>query len=278
MALPYWAAIVYFLGPFLLSLHLVCHRKLFRQEYSWGNRLWSWPLGPFFGQIPEGFYAHHISMHHRENNLADDLSSTLKYQRDSFLGWLKYFALFVSCGRLTLLGYLYKKDRKQVFWRLMAGMTFFYGSILAALLINPRAAVVVFVVPTLIAWFGLMAGNWTQHAFIDRTDPANPYKNSITVINSVYNRRCFNDGYHIGHHVSQARHWTEMPADFLANRQQYIEHDAIVFRTLDYQIIWFLLMFKRYKTLARFFVDLRPGTPRSEEQIIALLKSRTVHH
>ena len=33
-------------------------------------------------------------MHHVENNLPDDLSSTMRYQRDSFLHFLVYFGRF----------------------------------------------------------------------------------------------------------------------------------------------------------------------------------------
>jgi len=76
--------------------------------------------------------------------------------------------------------------------------------------------------------FGMMAGNFAQHAFVDAAQPENPYRNSLTCINSTYNRRCFNDGYHIGHHVKATRHWTEMPADFIANRERYAQEDAIV--------------------------------------------------
>ena len=35
-------------------------------------------------------------------------------------------------------------------------------------------------------------------AFIDQSRPESSYVNSITCINTYYNRTCFNDGYHIG--------------------------------------------------------------------------------
>jgi fatty acid desaturase len=275
LAVPYWIWVVFMLGPFLLMLHLICHRRFIKREHDWANKIVPWVIGPFFGQIPEGFYAHHVGMHHLENNLKDDLSSTLKFRRDSFVAWLGYFLKFVFIGRLELLSYFSKRKRMKLFKRLLSGMIFFYGLIFLAFFFNAKAAVVVFLVPTAIAWFGLMAGNWTQHAFIDFSDPSNPYKNSITVIDAVYNKRCFNDGYHIGHHLSPARHWTEMPGDFVANRQGYIDNKAVVFRALDYQVIWILLMTKSYRTLAKFFVNLDSEKPMSRDDIANFLRSRT---
>lgn len=273
VAIPYWVMFVYFLGPFLLTLHLICHRKLFKSDYAWANKLIPWMVGPMFGQIPEGFYAHHVAMHHLENNMHNDLSSTLKYRRDSFWQWLNYFVKFVFLGRTTLLVYLWQRKRKKVFWPLVRGLIFFWGLVALATYMNPKASVVVVWVPIAIAWFGLMAGNWTQHAFVDATDPNNPYKNSITVIDSVYNKRCFNDGYHIGHHLKQARHWTEMPEDFDNNRQAYIDNKSVVFHTHDYQILWIFLMLKRYDILAKYFVDL--SGKMSKEDIMNLLRERT---
>jgi hypothetical protein len=120
----------------------------------------------------------------------------------------------------------------------------------------------------------MMAGNWGQHAFIDQADPANCYTNSITCINATYNERCFNDGYHIGHHVKQNRHWTEMPEDFQRNIARYAAEKAIVFQKIDNFIVWLLLMLKRYETLAGLMVQLGE-TPMTTEEKIALMKSRT---
>jgi hypothetical protein len=120
----------------------------------------------------------------------------------------------------------------------------------------------------------MMMGNWSQHAFISQTDPENDYKNSITCINTGYNSQCFNDGYHIGHHANPNMHWTDMPGDFLANRQKYIDNDAVVFDGIDYNQIWFYLMTRNYKKLAKHFVNLGDRY-KNEEEFISFLKSRT---
>jgi fatty acid desaturase len=203
-----------------------------------------------------------------------DLSTTLPFRRNSFFHWLLYFAAFVMLTPVDLFRYFWKKDQKSLALKTVLGFFTFYAFIFFALIANPMATLIVFIIPTAICWFGMMAGNWTQHAFLELKDSDNPFKNSITVINSLYNKRCFNDGYHIGHHISPGRHWSEMPADFQKNLNQYRDQDAMVFHTLDYQALWFLLMLKRYDLMAKYFVDLRDHK-RSLEEVAALIEQRT---
>jgi fatty acid desaturase len=120
----------------------------------------------------------------------------------------------------------------------------------------------------------MMAGNWGQHAFIDADAPANCYRNSITCVNTVYNHKAFNDGYHIVHHLKPALHYTEMAQEFIDNQADYVRERAIVFQGIDFFGVWFLLMTKNYRALAKRYVNLE-ATPKSEAEIIALLKQRT---
>jgi hypothetical protein len=118
----------------------------------------------------------------------------------------------------------------------------------------------------------MMGGNWAQHAFIDRARPEDNYVSAATCVNSVFNHRAFNDGYHIGHHLKATMHWTEMPVEFEQNAARYAQEGAIVFQGLDWGVIWFLLMIKAYGFLASRVLVLEGS--RSKEEIIALLKER----
>jgi fatty acid desaturase len=275
LAVPYLIVLfAVLLGPYILMLHNICHRKLFKKEYEWMNNIIPWFLGPFFGETPETYYAHHICMHHTEGNLKDDLSSTMKYQRDSFWGFMHYFASFFFLGIYALSQYFVKKNRKEWMRNILVGEFSFFALVAVMCLVSVKATVVMFVIPFCMTRFLMMAGNWGQHAFVDATDPGNSYKNSITCINSRYNKTCFNDGYHIGHHVRPAMHWTDMPKEFQDNVSKYREQGAIVFRTIDFFAVWLFLMTKQYGTLASFYVDL-DETPKTKDEVIALLKSRT---
>jgi hypothetical protein len=59
---------------------------------------------------------------------------------------------------------------------------------------------------------------------------------------------------------------------------RYAEEKAIVFRKLDYFMVWFLLMTKNYKSLSKYFVDLSPGESRTNIEIINLMKERVRRH
>ncbi len=262
-------------GPFTLMLHNTSHRKLFKKDYEFLNNFIPWVLGPFYGQSPETYFAHHIGMHHLEDNLPPDLSSTMHYQRDSIGGFLHYFGTFFFFGIVQLSYYFKKKSAWWFLKRLLLGEFSFFMLCIGLSFISWQATLMVFVLPFLIIRFAMMAGNWGQHAFIDADDAANNYKNSITCINSRYNRICFNDGYHIGHHIRPNRHWTDMPDDFLNTRDKYAANKAIVFDELDFFVIWFHLMTKNYKKLAKHFVDVGNRFNGDQEAIIAFLKTRT---
>jgi fatty acid desaturase len=265
---------IFFLGPYMLMLHNVSHRKLFKRKYHYLNKYIPWALGIFFGQTPETYFYHHVTMHHPENNETDDLSTTMKYRRDSILAFLIYLGSFYFSGVINLVIYLKNKRKGAYAFRVVMGeLSFIVISILLCFY-NFRASVTVFILPLIFIRFAMMAGNWAQHAFIDAANPSDIYRNSITCINSIYNKQCFNDGYHIGHHLRPYLHWTEMPGNFKENIKLYKKNEAIVFSGLDYFQIFFFLMTKNYKKLAAHFVEL--GEKRSPDEVVSLLKRRTM--
>ncbi len=277
----WWLGAIYLAVAFLgfvdrciLMLHNTSHRPLFKGGFRWLNGYAPRVLSPFFGETPDTYFCHHLGMHHPENNLKDDLSSTMRFQRDSLPDFLRYFGRFFFLGMIELPIYLWKKGRKRLALRALGGELIAYAAYGALLWLNWRAALVVFVIPFLMVRFLMMCGNWGQHAFIDAARPENPYVNSITCINTRYNRRCFNDGYHIGHHVKASRHWTEMPGDFERNIARYHAEGAVVFEGIDFFQVWALLMTRNYRALAKHYVSL-DGSPKDEAKIIEHLKTRT---
>jgi fatty acid desaturase len=265
---------VFFCDRFILMLHNTSHRPLFKPQVAWLNAYIPWVLGPFFGETPETYFAFHVGMHHLEGNLFEDVSTTMPYRRDSIVDFLRYFFKFISRGLADLAAYLTRKKRFKLRRRMLKGEMLYFALVAVLMFVNWRATTVVFIWPLLIVRFLMMAGNWGQHAFIDPRAPEDSYLNSITCLARRYNRRCFNDGYHIGHHLDANLHWTEMPADFERNRDAYGRAGSIVFKDVDYFQIWFLLMFHAYKQLAHHYVTLT-APPRSEADIIALLRERT---
>lgn len=281
----FWAAAVAYLliwalwtlDRFILMLHCTSHRILFRREYKALNQVIPWLLGPFFGETPQTYFCHHMGMHHPENNLHRDLSTTLPFQRDRFGHWLRYYARFMAMTIVDLPRYFYDRDQPKMARRVLVGELSFWGIVVAmAVFVDWRATLVVWIIPVLMVRTLMMAGNWAQHAFVDPAHPECAYRNSITCIESRYNRRCFNDGYHIHHHVKARCHWSDYPGEFETNKALYGEKDAIVFRGLDFFLIWVLLMTGRYRVLAKAMVEL-PGAPeRTLDERIAFMRSRLV--
>lgn len=263
-----------FKGPFGLMLHCTSHRQFFKPEYGWMNNYLPWILAPFFGHTPETYYSHHIGMHHPENNLEDDDSSTMTFQRDSFRSFLAYFGRFFVVGVRNLLNYLRQKNRPKLATRALAGEIVFAIVCVLLCFISWPATVMVFLLPLVIYRLIAMLGNWTQHAFVDGNDPGNAYKNSITCINVKYNKKCWNDGYHISHHIRPAMHWTEHPTFFLKTIDKYAQNKAIIFDGLDFLQIFVLLMRGKYEVLARHMVNVNNAFT-DDNDAIALLRQRT---
>jgi hypothetical protein len=76
--------VIFFLGRFALMFHCTAHRVLFKKEFDYLNKFLPWLMAPFFGHMADTYYSHHVGMHHAENNLEEDESSTMPYRRDSF--------------------------------------------------------------------------------------------------------------------------------------------------------------------------------------------------
>lgn len=274
-AIPYfYVSQLYFKGRFGLMFHCICHRKCFKQPYQRLHDYITWIVCPLFGHAPEGYFSHHLGMHHIENNLEDDTSSTMAYQRDSLRDFLAYFFKFLFVGVKNTILYLYYRKRKKLYMRLTAGEYIYLAFCIAMCFVNLKATLVVFIIPLLFARLVMMLGNWTQHSFVDGNDPGNLYTSSINCINTKYNHVCWNDGYHIIHHLRPGMHYTQMPAEFLKRKDEFAKNKAIVFDGIHYLHIFTYLLTKRYDKLADNLVNIN-NMFASREEAISLMKERT---
>jgi fatty acid desaturase len=263
-----------FKGPFGLMLHCTSHRAWFKPRYEWLNKYLPWVIGPFFGQSPETYYSHHIHMHHAENNLPDDLSSTMFYQRDSFRDWLRYFGQFFFNVVTDLIRYFVQRERQPLARKVAVGEYLFLAIVVALCFVNFWATFLCFILPLLLSRIVMMLGNFSQHAFICPEDPGNPFKNSITCVNVKYNHKCWNDGYHISHHQRPHMHWSEHPTYFRKTIDQYRDNRALVFDGLDFVQVFYYLMRKNYDKLADHVVNIDSAFA-GRQDILATLRGRT---
>ena len=264
-----------YMGRYILMLHATSHRPLFKRNVPLLGEWIPMVLWPFFGQTPTSYYVHHIGMHHGEENLLGDLSTTICYRRDSFTHWLHYWARFFFTGEFHLVNYFRHTGKDRLLRRFLVGEAVWIAGVIGLLFVNWQATFIVFVLPLLLIRVLMMSGNWAQHAFVDMDDPGNPYLASTTLINHRYNFNCYNDGYHVVHHIVPMLHWSEMPGHFEANFAEYAKNDALVFDGIgNNQTVWWCLMTKNYGRLADHLVRY-PGDERTREELIAMLKLRT---
>jgi fatty acid desaturase len=203
--------------------------------------------------------------------MEEDASSTLRYQRDSFTGFLAYVGRFLLLGFTDTFLYFFDRKRKKFYMRLTAGEISFYIFCVVMCFVNLQATLFIFIIPFVFARVVMMLGNWTQHAFVT---PEDLEDNTINCINTNYNKTCWNDGYHAVHHTRPALHYTEIPNEFLKNLDEYAKKRVLIFDGIHYLHIFIWLMTKRYDKLAQNLVNVN-NMFANEEEAIALLKSRT---
>lgn len=262
---------VSYTGAYTLMMHQHIHgRGVLKRSYAWFDLTFPYLLDPLMGHTWNSYFYHHVKHHHVEGNGPDDLSSTIRYQRDSLWHFLQYVGRFYFFVWLELPLYFFRNNRpvfalKAAFWEFSS-----YALQYTMWKLNWRASIFVFLLPLAIMRLGLMIGNWGQHALVDRDEPDSDYRSSITLLDVPSNRHCFNDGYHTSHHLNPMRHWREHPVAFLKAKHTYASNGALVFHDIDYLFMTVTLLRKDYARLAQCMV------PIGEKQIRMTMEERAV--
>jgi fatty acid desaturase len=261
-------------GPFGLMLHCLCHRKTFKNP-KFITKYIHWFVCPFFGHLGDGYFSHHLGMHHIEGNMPTDSSSTMGYQRDSFRAFLTYWGRFMLVGVYETYQYLFVKKRRKLYRQLSWNEIGFFIAAAGLCFVNLKATLVIFIVPLVFARFVMMLGNWTQHAFVDPDEPENDLASTLICMNTVYNEKCWNDGYHAIHHIRPGVHYTEHPVIFQQMTSEFAANRTFIFEKIHYLHIFIYLMTKKYNKLAMHLVNIDDNTFSTEEEAIDLMRRRT---
>jgi hypothetical protein len=118
----------------------------------------------------------------------DDLSSTVRYQRDDLFHFLHYYLRFLLLVWLELPLYFIKKRKTNLALRAFTSEVSSYIFFYTMTKLHPRASTFVFLLPFAILRLGLMVGNWGQHALVDELDPNSDFRTSITIIDAMVSR------------------------------------------------------------------------------------------
>ncbi|RDA84565.1 hypothetical protein CP532_1123 [Ophiocordyceps camponoti-leonardi (nom. inval.)] len=267
---------LYYMGTYTLMMHQHIHQRgILTKSLALIDRLFPYLLDPLMGHTWNSYYYHHVKHHHVENNGPDDLSSTIRYQRDSVRDFARYVGRFFFLVWLELPLYFVRTKRPTMAMRAGGWEILTYLFYLAMATVSSKATIFVYLIPFLLMRLGLMLGNWAQHAFVDSEEPDSDFRSSITLIDVASNRFCFNDGYHTSHHLNPLRHWRDHPISFLEQKQTYAREGALVFHNIDFLFISLSLLRKDYDRLARCMVPMGDQRGLDLEGRVALLKRLT---
>ncbi|KAF1842266.1 uncharacterized protein K460DRAFT_345951 [Cucurbitaria berberidis CBS 394.84] len=279
----WWHAILHgvmqgwYMGAYTLLRHQHIHmRGVLSKKYAIIDQLFPYVLDPLMGHTWNSYYYHHVKHHHVEGNGPDDLSSTVRYQRDDVWDFMRYVGRFYFLIWFDLPRY-FLRTRKPVLafkaggWEL-SSYAFLY---IMFAYVNAPAAVFVLFVPLALMRLALMTGNWGQHALVDEMEPDSDFRSSITLIDVPSNRYCYNDGYHTSHHLNPLRHWRDHPVAFLSQKKQYADEHALVFYNIDYMFLTINLLRKNYEHVARCLVPMGDQMKLTLEERAEMLKRKT---
>lgn len=258
-------------GRIILMLHAVTHRRIFVRRLRWADAVLTQGLPLLVGLPPFAYNLHHRLMHHRENVSESDLSGTAEYQRDNLVHFAHYLARFALVGYLHLASWGFRRGLRAEVGTMLARSAVGYALALTLTWFAPVPMLFAAWIPYVLLRFFLMAGNWSEHAFVDVDAPTDSWHNSVCLLNTPFNHRAYNAGYHLVHHVVPSLHWADHPAWLEANRAELARHDVILFSGVtSNQQVWWKLMSGDYRFLAERMVDPLGRRPTIEARILFL--------
>lgn len=180
----HWIMQTYYVGTYTLMMHQHIHMGgILDARFWWLDNLFPYVTNPLMGHTWNSYYYHHVKHHHVEGNGPEDLSSTIRYQRDELADFLCYVGRFFLFIWLELPLYFLRKRKRY----LALKATFWESLNFAAIyvlwkFVSWKATLFVFILPLVQLRIGLMVGNWGQHALVDEIDPKPDFRSSITLI------------------------------------------------------------------------------------------------
>jgi hypothetical protein len=188
---------VYYMGPYTLLMHQHIHmRGILNKKFAFFDALFPYIFDPLMGHTWNSYFFHHVKHHHIEGNGPNDLSSTVRYQRDSVLHFLHYVGRFYFLIWFDLPRYFLRNNKKSLALKAggceVANYVFLYTMYK---FVNSNATIFVFLIPLALMRIALMTGNWGQHAFVDELEPDSDFRSSITLIDAPVSVRQFTSEY-----------------------------------------------------------------------------------
>ncbi|MEI8025359.1 MAG: fatty acid desaturase [Pseudomonadota bacterium] len=191
------------------------------------------------GVLPSGWVLHHNLGHHPNYMKGAEDESAWITTKGRKLGELEYTLRVGLLAYVFILRNIARFDAKH-------GKRFLKGCLLTGLLfyglwsLNPRNAVLLFLIPPVCALFGTVWFTYKHHAGLN-TQVAE--EASWNVLDPFYNKLTGNLGYHTAHHISCGTHWSKLP-DLHARISKKIPKNLYREPGFPFPLLEALLLFK----------------------------------
>ncbi|MCJ1264119.1 hypothetical protein MMC22_003990 [Lobaria immixta] len=248
----HWLMQSYYVGTYTLMMHQHIHMNgILSRKYAWFDRAFPYIMDPLMGHTWNSYYHHHVKHHHIEANGPDDLSSTIRYQRDDLLHFLHYVGRFFFFVWLDLPVYFVGKGKTVLALKTLGSelISYFILYVLATR-VNFHATLFAFLLPLMLVRLVLMVGNWGQHALVDEVEPDSDFRSSITLIDVAV-------------------------IAFIKQKDTYARESALVFRNIDYIMMTVKLLQKDYRYLAKCLVPMGDQIGMDLDEISTMLRTKT---
>ena len=225
-------------------------------------------------RVPGFYRVQHVYVHHVEDNGPLDTQTTLPYDRTSFLDFSRHAfwqGLDLVSGGL-LIGYLAKKGKTRQIREVVHGLTIWYAALLAVALLNPIAAVYLFLSRFLGGTFITLV-TFYQHGLVDPDEPHEVHAHTIDYAGSEHGNLGFD--YHVEHHLRPARHWSNYYEEFTRAAEKDSGHPAIVMQKDQFGPLALVaaLWRKDYPAIARY-AHMRDVPADNTEELARIVRER----
>jgi fatty acid desaturase len=216
-ALPWWALVPAFAAvtySYCWNMQTISHNFIHNPFFqsAWLNRAYSVLESLALG-VPHVLYHHYHMNHHWGDNDARgpdgttrDWSSIYRHGRGRAPeGFVRYCLL--SFFRVEVGPVLRTAARHRQLPQAAVETAALGGFWAAMLLVNWRYFVFFYLPSYYLGWVVSYAESYLEHY---GCRPGNPFANSVSSYNRLYNWLWFNNGYHQEHHWDPKVHWTQM--------------------------------------------------------------------
>jgi fatty acid desaturase len=203
-----------------VTVHNTIHCPVFYKKSH--NKLFQYVLSLAYGYSVSAYVPGHNFSHHKETQNAKDAMRTSKARfKWHLLNQLFFFFLVVGAIMESEKKWNAKMKVEKPAWyaQWRAEMILVHGVKIAALFINPWAAVIFLWLPHIYGTWGIVSTNVWQH---DGCDENHKYNHSRTFTGKILNFITMNNGYHGAHHDRPSLHWSLLPAYHNKNIEPHI--------------------------------------------------------